>query len=88
LVRLSDSFVAYNGVKQGGISSPVLFCIYIDTLLQQLSRTGLGCHIGTQFVGALAYADDNVLVAPTSTAMREMLSICDTFSVNNAVLMP
>jgi hypothetical protein len=69
-------------VKQRGVLSPVLFCIYIDILLLQLSRAGFGCHIGIHYAGALAYADDIVLVAPTPTAMREMLSICDRFATN------
>jgi len=36
---LSDYFVAINGVKQGGVLSPVLFCIYLDNLLERLSRS-------------------------------------------------
>jgi hypothetical protein len=81
----SDSFVAYNGVKQGGVSSPVLFCVYIDELLVQLSRAGVGCYIGNIFTGALAYADDIVLMAPTPTAMCKMLSICDRFAADNDI---
>jgi hypothetical protein len=54
-------------------------------LLQQLLRTGSGCHIGTHFVGPLTYADDIVLVALTPTAMREMLSICNRLAMNNDV---
>jgi hypothetical protein len=72
-------------VKQSGVSSPDLFCIYTDALLQQLFCAGFGSYIGTHFFGALAYADEIVLVAPTRTAMREMLSIFDRFSVNNDV---
>ena len=30
------------------------------------------------FVGALAYADDLVLLAPSATAMRRLLSVCDS----------
>jgi len=57
---------AINGVKQGGVLSPVLFCIYLDNLLVRLSRSGVGCFIGETFVGALAYADDIVLVTISS----------------------
>ena len=62
-----------NGVKQGGVLSPVLFCVYIDGLLISLHRAGLGWHIGHMFVGVLAYADDLVLLAPTPHAMRSVL---------------
>jgi len=33
----SDYFAALNGVKQGGVISPILFRIYIDDLLTRLS---------------------------------------------------
>jgi hypothetical protein len=48
---LSDYFSAVNGVKQGAVLSPVLFCVYIDNLLTELSRSGVGCFIGSYFVG-------------------------------------
>ena len=78
----SDYFKALNGVKQGGIISPVLFCVYIDQLLINLASSGVGCYVGLNFVGALAYADDIVLLAPTPTAMRKLLSICDIYALN------
>ena len=77
---LSEYFLVTNGVKQGGVLSPVLFCIYIDNLLVQLSKSGFGCYIGNTFVGALAYADDIVLVAASASATRMLLSICDDFA--------
>ena len=76
----SDYFSALNGVKQGGVISPILFCIYIDDLLIKLSLAGVGCYVGLNFVGALAYADDIVLLAPTPTAMRKLLAICDSYA--------
>jgi len=48
-----------------------LFCLYfvfILTLLISLSQAGTGCHFGYFFVGALAYADDLVLFAPSLNA--------------------
>jgi len=82
---LSDYFLAVNGVKQGGVLSPVLYCVYIDDLLLALSKSGVGCYIGSNFVGALAYADDIVLIAPTATAMRKLLSICGEYAIEYCI---
>jgi Reverse transcriptase (RNA-dependent DNA polymerase) len=82
----SDSFKAQNGVKQGGVRSPILFCIYIDGLLIKLSLLGVGCFIGFNFTGALAYADDIVLFAPNPSAMRKPLAICDAYMLQNIIL--
>ena len=62
------------------IISPILFCVYLDSLLQLLRESGVGCYIGRVFTGALAYADDVVLTALTSNAMRIMLKICERFA--------
>ena len=67
--NFSHSFNVENGVRQGGIVSPVLFCVYLDGLLQQLCNSGVGCYIGKVYVGALAYADDVALLAPTPSAI-------------------
>jgi len=77
---LSDYVLAVNGVKQGGVLSPVLFCLYVDGLLVKVSKADIGCFCGSNFVGALAYADDIVLLAPTASALRKMLAISDSYA--------
>ena len=69
-----------NGVKQGAIVSPILFCVYLDTLLIELKKAGVWCFIGNWFVAALGYSDDVVLLAPTARAMRTMLGVGDKFA--------
>ena len=54
---LSDSFSVSNGVRQGSVLSPVLFSVYLDELLEKLSNSGVSCHWGGSFVGALCYAE-------------------------------
>ena len=71
-----------NGVKQGGILSPVLFTIYIDVLFDMLRASGLGCYIGTKFMGAVGYADDITLLAPSVMSLKKMLQICDIFGAS------
>ena len=35
-----DMFGTINGIRQGGVISPVMFCIYIDELLLRLAENG------------------------------------------------
>jgi len=39
----SSVFKVMNGVKQGGVASPVMFCVYIDELLIRPRDNGVGC---------------------------------------------
>ena len=39
--QISESFGVSNGVRQGGVLSPVLFAIYVDGLLWELERCGV-----------------------------------------------
>jgi len=75
-----DYFIAVNGVKQGAVLSPILYCVYVDDLLLILSKAGVGCFISLHVVGALAYADDLVLLAPTASAMRKPFTICEDYA--------
>ena len=81
----SGVFGVSNGVKQGGVLGPFLFCVYPDDPLSSLSQSGLGCHIGNMYVDVLAYADDIVLLAPTPSAIRKMLSICDSYAAKFSI---
>ena len=40
--RTSEGFEASNGMRQGGVLSPVLFAVYLDSLLDLLSSSGRG----------------------------------------------
>ncbi len=56
--EFSERFTATNGVKQGRVISPILFCVYMDGLLTKLANSGYGCYMGDVFAGAFGYADD------------------------------
>ena len=77
----SNCFKIMNGVKQGSIISPILFTIYLDVLLERLKNNGVGCCIGDKFVGALAYADDLVLMSPSVRGLQQMLNVCEKYGV-------
>ena len=58
----------------------------MDELLIRLKSSRVGCHVGHVFCGALTYADDITLLAPTHSAMSEMLRICEQFASEYHVL--
>ena len=74
---LSDQFSVMNGVKQGGVLSPSIFSVYTDGLLERLQQTGVGCHMGSRFTGALVYADDIILLATCKSALSILISVCE-----------
>ena len=76
----SASFICINGVDQGEVLSPILFTIYRDCLLHKLTLSGAGCHIRDIFSGALAYADDIVLLGHRRSSMMTLLNACEEFS--------
>ena len=77
---VSTPFSVSNGVRQGGVLSPVLFTVYMDILLNMLKDCGVGCYWDGVFVGALGYADDIILLAPCPSALRLMLTTCESFA--------
>ena len=80
LHTMSPTFECKNGVKQGGVLSPILFCVVIDVLLRRLRDCGAGCYLGSTFVGALAYADDVSIIAPTFSSCQKMLDVSFQFA--------
>ena len=77
---VSDVCPVTNGVKQGGVLSPILFVNYIDELFTRLRGIGVGCHIGGKFCGGFGYADDVTLLAPTRNSLKCLLSECISFA--------
>lgn len=66
------------GVRQGGVSSAYLFCLYIDDILREISHEPFGCQLGLSRLNVQAYADDIVLFCPSLTGLR-----CLTNKISN-----
>ena len=76
----TESSTVTNGVKQGGVLSPILFTVYVDEMMSRLEELKIGCHLGHRFCGALGYADDVILLSPTITSMKLMLNCAELFA--------
>ena len=76
----SESFPITNGVKQGGVISPILFTLYTNSLIEKVRESKLGCHVGNKCAAIFVYADDIILLAPTRFAIQSLLTICENFA--------
>jgi hypothetical protein len=75
----SEKFQVCCGVRQGGILSPLLFNVYVDDLIQELSTDGFGCHISQTFFGCIMHADDILLLSPSIHGLQCMLDRCNVY---------
>lgn len=81
----SSQFGITNGTRQGAILSPIFWSIYADPLLKRLRALGLGVHVAGLFMGAVCYADDLLLIAPTRRAMQRMLDEVEFFAAESNI---
>nr|XP_053612331.1 uncharacterized protein LOC128676311 [Plodia interpunctella] len=73
------------GVRQGGLTSPRLFNLYIDALIDELSSKRVGCSVGGVSINNISYADDMVLLGPSVKAIRELLKVCEAYAESHGL---
>ena len=75
LLRTNNIANITNGVRQGGVLSPLLFNLYIHELSSALNSINAGCCLG-HLINHLLYADDVVLVARSAKGLQRLLDTC------------
>ena len=83
---VSEPFTLTNGTRQGSVISPTLWCMYCEDLIAEIRSLGLGCRIHDIFVGITIYADDVILLAPSRSALQEMLKVTEQFAQDKNIV--
>lgn len=76
----SKSIRIKNGVRQGVVLSSLLYLIYINDLIEQVERGGLGACICKLATGIPTLCDDISLVALTPLNLQKMLDTVSTYA--------
>ena len=83
---ISVGFNMGNGLRQGSVLSPKLFCVYSDKLNIMLNSSRIGCHVKNVPMNNFSYADDLVLLGPCASAINDLLIICNVFAQANYII--
>ena len=82
--EVSSVFPMRNGVRQGAVLSAIAYCYYMENLFKILKKKRSGCWIDGFFLGLFGYSDDNFAIAPTVSALNDMMkTISDYASEHN-----
>ena len=72
--KLPDYTVS-DGVRQGGILSPLFFNVYMDGVSDIHCRTKCGCTMGDRMINHLMYADDLVSLSHSAKGLQRLVDI-------------
>ena len=76
---MSSKFQVTNGVRQGGVLSPLLFDVYVNELSELLNKSGIGGNLGGTRINHMLYADDICIVSLSSSGLQHLLNICSDY---------
>ena len=77
--KTSESIPILQGVRQGGVLSPLLYNVFIDGLIKLLKEKNLGCHHLNQYTGVIVLADV-ALVSTSPGELQEMLDVTHEYT--------
>ena len=72
---VTDDFNIDCSVRQGDPTSPTLFSLYVNDLIDELNASNNGVRCGDMSVAALFYADDVVVLSETAKGLQNQLDI-------------
>ena len=73
--QLGPAVAVQRGTRQGGLTSPLLFNVFYQELVDKLSKVKSGIMIGARTYNVFAYADDLLLASTTVSGLQELINI-------------
>ena len=75
-----ENFPVRNGTGQGRVFAAIAYCLYMEGLFKELRRRRSGCWIQGEFRGIYGYSDDNWALAPSLSALQDMITTMELYA--------
>ena len=76
---MSSKFQVTNGVREGGVLSPLLFDVDVNELSELLNKSGIGGNLGGTIINHMLYAVDICIVSLSSSGLEHLLNISSDY---------
>lgn len=83
--EISHEIAISKGTRQGGLSSPFLFNVFYQGLIDRLTDSVGGIKIGDTNYNTFCYADDILLVSLTATGLQHLINVANEFIVSHGL---
>lgn len=74
------------GVRQGGLTSPMLFNLYMDALIVVLSNRHVRCHIDDVCANNILSYADNMVLSASICGLRRLMAMCEVYAVKHGLV--
>ena len=76
---ISQPIVIKKGTRQGGLSSPFIFNLLYQDLIEELSNMDCGISVGGTTYNLCCYADDILLCSLTTAGLQRLIDAADKY---------
>ena len=73
------------GTRQGGLSSPFLFNMFYQDLVNELSNCAGGIQINNESYNVFCYADDLILTSLSVTGLQTLINMASRYIVSHGL---
>ena len=80
-------FNVSNGLRQGGILSPLFFNVYLDKLSISLSSSSAGCKLIDKSFNHLMYTDNMTVMAPSVKGLQNLINISASYAREHKIVL-